>query len=243
MTAYAAVNGSRRINRSGRIHDQLSGIRVRSSRVGTLSVAPSEPITFDVFFDYLCPFVYRAAGLLDAVRRSGRRDVEVRWRYFSLTQVNSKDDGWTVWSAPASEDVRGRVAFAAAEAARRQDRFDDLHMPLLRARHRDRLDIDDPAVVQEAAVQAGLDLQRLRSDMADPDILEGLERDHRHAFAELGLFGTPTFVFADGASAYVRLADGGGDEAAVEVFDRLLSVAAAEPRILEVKRPRKPSPD
>src|SRR2546430_12337296 len=185
MTAYAAVNGSRRINRSGRIHDQLSGIRVRSSRVGTLSVAPSEPITFDVFFDYLCPFVYRAAGLLDAVRRSGRRDVEVRWRYFSLTQVNSKDDGWTVWSAPASEDVRGRVAFAAAEAARRQDRFDDLHMPLLRARHRDRLDIADPAVVQQVSVQDGLDIPRFRSDMSVPDTHVGFGQAHPDSVAAL----------------------------------------------------------
>jgi len=206
-------------------------------------VARSEPITFDVFFDYLCPFVYRAAGLLDAVRRSGRRDVEVRWRYFSLTQVNSKDDGWTVWSAPASEIVRGRVAFAAAEAARRQGRFDDLHMPLLWARHRDRLDIDDPAVVVQTAVDVGLDIERFRSDLADPKILDGLARDHSHAVGELGVFGTPTFVFADGASAYVRLADGVDESGALEVFDRLVAVAATERRILEIKRPRKPSTD
>ncbi len=206
-------------------------------------MARSEPITFDVFFDYLCPFVYRAAGLLDAVRRSGRRDVEVRWRYFSLTQVNSKDDGWTVWSAPASEIVRGRVAFAAAEAARRQGRFDDLHMPLLWARHRDRLDIDDPAVVVQTAVDVGLDIERFRSDLADPKILDGLARDHGHAVGELGVFGTPTFVFADGASAYVRLADGVDESGALEVFDRLVAVAATERRILEIKRPRKPSTD
>ena len=205
-------------------------------------MARSESITFDVFFDYLCPFVYRAAGLLDAVRRSGR-DVEVRWRYFSLTQVNSKDDGWTVWSAPASEIVRGRVAFAAAEAARRQGRFDDLHMPLLWARHRDRLDIDDPAVVVQTAVDVGLDIERFRSDLADPKILDGLARDHGHAVGELGVFGTPTFVFADGASAYVRLADGVDESGALEVFDRLVAVAATEPRILEIKRPRKPSTD
>jgi len=206
-------------------------------------VAPAEPITFDVFFDYLCPFVFRAAGLLDAVRRSGRRDLLVRWRYFSLTQVNSKDDGWTVWSAPGSENVKGRLAFAAAEAARRQGRFDDLHMPLLQARHRDRLDIDDPAVVEKVAADAGLDIGRFRSDLADPNILDGLARDHNQAVAELGVFGTPTFVFADGASAYVRLADGVDENGALEVFDRLVTVAAAEPRILEIKRPRRPAAD
>lgn len=202
-------------------------------------MAVSAPITVDVFFDYQCPFVYRAAGMLDAVRGSGRT-LHVGWRYFSLTQVNSKDDGWTVWGAPITEKVRGRLAFMAAEAARRQGRFDDIHMPLLEARHRDRLDLDDVAVVERVAVDAGLDLARFRGDLASPDLLEALRRDHRRAVAELGIFGTPTFVFADGASAYIRLSELLPGPAAVQVFDRIVSIAAGEPRILEIKRPRKP---
>ena len=198
----------------------------------------SERITFDVYFDYQCPFVYRVAGLLDAVRRSGR-DIDVRWRYFSLTQVNSKDDGWTVWSAPASEKVRGRLPFRAAEAARRQDRFDEFHLPLLLARHRDQLDIDQADVVEQVATAAGLDMERFRADLGDPTTLESLARDHTHAVAEFGVFGTPTLVFADGASAYVRLSETVNGTGAVELFDRLISVAAAEPRILEIKRPRR----
>ncbi|HKB18222.1 MAG TPA: DsbA family protein [Candidatus Dormibacteraeota bacterium] len=202
----------------------------------------SAPIAFDVFFDYQCPFVYRAAGLIDAVRRSGRRDIDVRWRYFSLTQVNSKDDGWTVWGASASDNVRGRLAFGAAEAARRQGRFADLHQPLLVARHRDRLDLDQVAVVEQVAAESGLDVERFRRDLADPRIYDALARDHSEAVSELGVFGTPTLVFADGASAYVRLSEPVEGEGAVEVFDRLLSVAASEPRILEIKRPRRPVP-
>lgn len=206
----------------------------------------TEPIKFEVFFDYLCPFVYRVAGMLEAVRGSSAERIEVGWRYFSLTQVNSKPndiqgDVWTVWDAPARETVKGRVAFKAAEAARRQGRFDDLHMPLLEARHRDQLDIDDEAVVQRVAADAGLDVARLRDDMAAPDILDVLARDHRHAVGELGVFGTPTFVFADGSAAYVRLSEPVEGTAAVDVFDRLLAVAAREPRILEIKRPRRPS--
>ena len=199
------------------------------------------PIKFDVFYDYICPFVYRVAGMLEDVRSSGARPIDVRWRYFSLTQVNSKDDGWTVWNAPASEKARGRLAFAAAEAARRQGSFDDLHMPLLDARHRDRLDLDDETVVERVAVDSGLDLERFRADLRDRDILDSLARDHCGAVAEHGVFGTPTFVFANGEAAYVRLGEPVQGDAAVQVFDRLLSVAAAEPRILEIKRPRKPS--
>jgi predicted DsbA family dithiol-disulfide isomerase len=199
------------------------------------------PTSFDVFFDYLCPFVYRVARMLDEVRSSGSRPIEVRWRYFSLTQVNSKDDGWTLWDAPTSETVRGRLAFKAAEAARRQGRFNDLHMPLLEARHRDRLDLDDETVIERVASDAGLDVERFVADLSAPGILDAVARDHREAVGEHGVFGTPTFLFANGASAYVRLAGPVDDGDAVGVFDRLMSIAAGEPRILEIKRPRRPS--
>jgi predicted DsbA family dithiol-disulfide isomerase len=204
-------------------------------------VVETEVIELEVFYDYFCPFVYRASLLLQNVGRT--RPLKVAWRYFSLAQVNSKDDGWTLWDAPATENIRGRMAFKAAEAARRQGRFDDLHMPLLLARHRDRLEIDQAEVVERVAVGAGLDLERFRKDVSDPDILESLARDHRRGVSQHGVFGTPTFVFPDGASAYVRLGEAldGGD--ATRVFDHLVSVAAREPSILEIKRPRKPTPD
>jgi predicted DsbA family dithiol-disulfide isomerase len=197
----------------------------------------------DVYYDYLCPFVYRASILLQNVGDSGEREIEVRWRFFSLTQVNSKDDGWTVWDAPESELVRGRHAFKAAEAARRQDGFEDFHMRLLRARHLDRIDIDDVAAVERVAEESGLDLDRFHRDVADPRILSALERDHRGAVAEHGVFGTPTLVFQGGPAAYVRLAEAPEVDDSLSLFDRLVSIAADEPRILEIKRPVKPSPD
>ena len=199
--------------------------------------------TFELFYDYRCPFVYRASLLLQNVRDSGERTLDVRWRYFSLAQVNSKDDGWTVWGAPESEFVKGRLAFKAAEAARRQDRFEDFHMPLLHARHRDRLDIDDVAIVERVAVEAGLDLDRFRKDVADPEIVHAIARDHQPAVKEHGIFGTPTFLFPSGAAAYVRLSEPPEGLDAVKIFDKIVSVAGDEPRILEIKRPNKPSPD
>ena len=223
---------------SGLIQRQLSGIRVSPTRVGVLLATEAEVMRFDVFFDYTCPFVYRAAEVIDKVQRSGDRALDVRWRYFSLAQVNSKDDGWTVWDAPESESVRGRLSFQAAEAARRQGRFEEMHWGLLRARHRDRLDIDGDAVYDLAAA-AGLDMDRFKADVADPSILKTLASDHTTAVEEHGVFGTPTFVFAGGEAAYVRLAPSALEDGAAEVLERVLAVAAAEPRILEIKRPHK----
>jgi predicted DsbA family dithiol-disulfide isomerase len=196
---------------------------------------------FELYYDYLCPFVYRASLLLANV--AAERDPQVHWRYFSLTQVNSKDEGWTVWGAPAGDRVRGRLAFKAAEAARRQDRFEALHAALLNARHRSRLDIDDIHVVEPVAEESGLDLDRFRRDLDDPTILEALARDHTQARTQHGVFGTPTFVFPNGASAYIRLADAPGGAEALDLFDSLMRMAADEPRVLEIKRPVRPSPD
>ena len=196
-------------------------------------------IELEVFYDYNCPFVYRAATMLANV--SDAREVRVTWRYFSLTQVNSREEGWTVWGANGTEPVRGRLAFKAAEAARRQDRFDELHPALLKARHQDRLDLDDMHVIERIANEAGLDMERFRRDIAEPDILASLAQDHTQAAAELGVFGTPTLVFAGGGSAYVRLADAPEAADAVRIFDSLIAVAAREPRILEIKRPVKPT--
>jgi predicted DsbA family dithiol-disulfide isomerase len=206
-------------------------------------VVESDVIQFEVFYDYMCPFVYRASVLLQNLGRSPNPRLNVTWRYFSLTQVNSKDDGWTVWDAPASEPARGRLAFKAAEAARRQDRFDDFHMPLLEARHRDRLDIDQIEVIERVAVDCGLEIERFRKDLADPRILESLKRDHTQAISVHGVFGTPTFVFSDGAAAYIRLAEAPDLKESKRVFERLVSIVADEPSILELKRPRKPTPD
>jgi len=135
---------------------------------------------FELYYDYLCPFVYRASLLLANV--AAERPIDVQWRYFSLAQVNTKEEGWTVWAAPAAEQVRGRLAFKAAEAARRQDRFDPFHANLLGARHQDRLDIDDAKVVEQVAEESGLDLERFRHDLDDPAILDALARDHKQGF-------------------------------------------------------------
>lgn len=202
-------------------------------------------IELDLFYDYNCPFVYRSARMLENVAASGQREVNVGWRYFSLTQINHVQDPdsapWTVWGAPEDEPVKGRLAFKAAEAARRQDGFARLHMNLLHARHRDRLDIESPQVVEHVARDSGLDMERFRRDLTDPTIIEALERDHTRARADHGVFGTPTFVFGGGGAAYVRLREAPEAADAVRIFDSIAAVTGGEPSILEIKRPVPPT--
>jgi predicted DsbA family dithiol-disulfide isomerase len=176
--------------------------------------------------------------LLLRAREQGR-DFDVSWRYFSLTQVNNNEEGWTAWGAPEEEQVRGRLAFKAAEAARRQGAFEPLHMPLLEAKHVHQRSLEDPEVVRGVAREAGLDLGRFEQDLAAPGILDALARDHQAAVSEHGVFGTPTFVFPDGASAYVRVRPAPEGEQALTLFDELLRTIGGRPYLLEIKRPVK----
>lgn len=179
--------------------------------------------------------------LLQRVSESGERDLEVRWRYFSLAQVNSQEEGWTIWgAAEADPAARGRLAFRAAEAARRQGRFLELHMALLEARHEHRRDLDDPQVIEQLAGEAGLEMDRFRRDMADPSILEALAEDHQAAVSELGVFGTPTFHLPDRGVAYVRVRPAPEGGAALELFDQLVRIVGEEPYLVELKRPPRP---
>jgi predicted DsbA family dithiol-disulfide isomerase len=178
--------------------------------------------------------------LLRRVSESGARDLRVRWRYFSLTQVNNQEGGWTIWDASAEDPAaRGRLAFQAAEASRRQDRFDTFHAALLEARHMEGLDLDDGAVIEEVAGLAGLDMDRFRSDLADPSWQQALARDHQEAVDQLGVFGTPTFHLPGRGAAYVRVRPAPEGEAALRVFDQIVSITGEEPYFLELKRSRR----
>ncbi|HEX6348462.1 MAG TPA: DsbA family protein [Candidatus Dormibacteraeota bacterium] len=181
--------------------------------------------------------------MLQRVKETGSRDFQVRWRYFSLSQVNSKVEGWTIWGDRDGEgDFRGRASFMAAEAARRQDRFEPFHMELLRQRHEVGRPIDDPEALNAAATVAGLDLGRFERDRKDPATLQMLAADHQEAVTRHWIFGTPTFVMAGGESAYVRVRPAPEDPSeAVALFDDLVDLVGRRPYVLEVKRPNKPA--
>jgi predicted DsbA family dithiol-disulfide isomerase len=94
-------------------------------------------------------------------------------------------------------------------------------------------------VIEEVALQAGLDLGRFRSDLTDPFLLEALARDHQEAVDQLGVFGTPTFHLPGRGAAYVRVRPAPEGEAALRVFDQVVSITAEEPYFLELKRSRR----
>ena len=114
-------------------------------------------------------------------------------------------------------------------------------LAMLRARHEDRKDLSDENVILDAARTAGLDMARFREDMKDPTIIPETGKSHMEAVEEHGVFGVPTFIFPNGASAFVK-AYVPPDEDAVSMFEDLTDVMSKWKFIGEVKRPQPPWP-
>ena len=87
---------------------------------------------------------------LAKVREQTGNPIEVDWQPFSLSQVNNKD-GDNVWERP--EVISGEdpmlLAHKAGLAVKRQGKeaFESYFMALLKARHEDKADLNDQAVI------------------------------------------------------------------------------------------------
>lgn len=131
-------------------------------------------VTIVEYSDFQCPFCGRAHPLLvDALREfSGR--VKLVFKHY-----------------PLSGHVRAMPAARAAEAARLQGKFWEMHDLLFE--HQSAL--EDPDFERYAA-QLGLDLVRFRADLASAEVQHRIEADRAQG-ATVGVEATPT-LFLNG---------------------------------------------
>ena len=168
----------------------------------------------------------------------------MRWSYFPLEQVNSAEGPeWKLWEQPDSHRSRGRPAFQAAIAARNQGEaaFERFHMALLQARHAENQDHWKRTTLLAAAKEAELDLERFEREMTDRSLLPKIGEDYTKAREVHGVFGTPTFVFPNGASGYLKMLPPAPPEESVTIFEEFVRTIRDRPYISEIKRPTKPS--
>ncbi len=132
---------------------------------------PSADVTVVVFTDYQCPICRGKDGALEAARRA---DPHVRVVY--------KD--WPIFGEAS------RNAARVALAAQLQGRYGAAHRALMTTHRR-----LDGAAVREVVAAAGVDLQRLDSDLAAHDAAIDAQLK-RHAFEawSLGIEGTPAYL-------------------------------------------------
>ena len=182
---------------------------------------------------------------LDRVQKASPGTLDVTWKNFSLEQVNSKEGPeWKVWEEKGLDEARALLASVAGEAAKRQggEAFDRFHLALLTARHGGgRVALNEVDSLVKVAEDAGLDAAQFRKDLDDPGLVKIVADDHENSTGNLGAFGTPTFVFDNGQSAYVKTFIPPEDES-LEAFENFLGLFSQRSYIGEVKRPQPPWP-
>ncbi|MBA3451309.1 MAG: DsbA family protein, partial [Chloroflexia bacterium] len=179
----------------------------------------------------------------DVQGQLGEDRVRVSWKFFPLDQVNAPPDAeFPIWDLPSDRRSRGRDSLHAAAAARRQSpaAFDKFHAALLTLKHEEGEDHGRRETLDQAAARAGLDRERFDADLADRSLLLEIRDDYLLARNELGVFGTPTFVFADEQSAYLQLMPPPPPDEAVALWDDFVRLVGRTPSLREIKRPRKP---
>ena len=176
----------------------------------------------------------------------GEEPLEVTWKPLSLAQINQKtgDPDYRAWAEPDENLDQSLWGLRAGQAARRQgeDALRAFLPLLLNARHQERAELNDTALLQRLAGEAGLDVDRFTADLNDRSTLDEIAESHTHAVEELGVFGTPTFVFEGGGSAFLKLIRPQENEQALSAFNSLLGLMRDEVFVGEVKRPQPPWP-
>lgn len=136
--------------------------------------ADHAPVTVVVFSDFQCPYCGQAHPLLARLLREHRDRLRLAFKHF-----------------PLAGHPRAMVAARAAEAARLQGRFWEMHDQLFE--HQQALEDAD---LERYAGDVGLDLAKFRADLAAAEVQARIDADRAQG-AALGIEGTPT-LFVDG---------------------------------------------
>jgi hypothetical protein len=183
-------------------------------------MAPS----FDVTWDYLCPFARNAHEHLAAALAAGA-EWEVRFRFFSLAQAHMGEAGTPVWAEPAGHP--GVLAGLSGIVVREKypEHFLDAHIALFSARHDQAEDLRDQDVLVKALDSAGLNgTEVLREAMSGWPAARA-RAEHDEAVQRWNVFGVPTFISGEKA-VFVRLMSrpDGDAKLAEATIDRLVDL-------------------
>jgi 2-hydroxychromene-2-carboxylate isomerase len=190
----------------------------------------------DFHFDVMCPWAYQTSKWIREAAKV--RDINVRWRFFSLEEVNRQEGKKHPWERPWSYGWSMlRVAAKLRRGTDGNSAVDRFYAAAGRALHEDGLKVHTPEGVAEALRTAGLDPTFVDAAIADETTHADVRADHE-ALIALGGYGVPTLILDGKAPLYgpVITPAPAGEEAG-RLWD--LVVGWAEfPHLYEVRRPK-----
>jgi DSBA-like thioredoxin domain len=181
---------------------------------------------FAITWDYRCPFARNAHEHVALALADGA-GWEVTFLPFSLSQVHVPEGGTPVWEDP--DKASDLLALSSGLVVRDQypDRFLEAHVALFSARHDEKRDLREAAVVADVLERAGVPGDKVVAEVESGAVMTALRQAHEDAARDWGVFGVPTFIVGDRA-VFVRVTTRPDGDAAsarhtiegvVELFD------------------------
>jgi 2-hydroxychromene-2-carboxylate isomerase len=188
----------------------------------------------DFHFDVMCPWAYQASRWIREVRRL--TDLDVRWRFFSLEEINRVEGKKHPWEREWSY---GWSMMRIGALLRREDEalLDAWYERAGRALHEEARQPHRPEVAAEVLAELGLDPAIVGRAIADPTTHDDVRADHDRVVAAGG-WGVPTLFFPDGQCLFgpVIVEPPEGDEA-LALWDHVQDWLRF-PRLYEIHRPK-----
>ena len=145
----------------------------------------------DFHFDIMCPYAYQTSLWMRDVR--DQLDLDVRWRFFSLEEINRSDGKKHPWERQWSY---GWSMMRVAAMLRRidPDLLDQWYEAAGTALHVEGLKPHRREVAEHLVAQMGLDPSLVGQAIEDPTTNDEVKAEHDRVVA-LGGWGVPTLVF------------------------------------------------
>lgn len=176
-----------------------------------------------------------------------KQDLYFEWRHFQLEEAKNTDGlNMKIWDKKDLTVTKSLLASVCAESAKLQGKilFERFHFELLNARHNSypRLQLNDFNELLNIAIDVGLDKKKFINDFNNIQMLKNVEKDHNIAVEKYGVFGTPTLVFENNKSVFIKTFIPKNMKDSILFFDYLIKIFRDMPFVGELKRPQPPWP-
>jgi 2-hydroxychromene-2-carboxylate isomerase len=196
--------------------------------------APTRPSGVDFHLDIMCPYAFQTSLWIREVRKE--TGLDVRWRFFSLEEVNREEGKKHPWDREWSYGW-SMMRIGAYLRRTDMDLLDRWYLEAGTALHLHRRKPHRPEVAEELLSEMGLDPSIVRAAIADPTTGDEVRAEHETVVAKGG-FGVPTLVFDDGQALFGPvLVHPPSGEKAVRLWD-LVTGWLEFPTTYELQRPK-----
>jgi 2-hydroxychromene-2-carboxylate isomerase len=194
------------------------------------------PTAVSFHFDIMCPWAFQTSLWMREVR--DRTGVEVRWRFFSLEEINRAEGKKHPWEREWSY---GWSMMRIGALLRRDDPalLDAWYEAAGAALHVHGRKPHEPAVARALLAELDLDPDLVDKAITDDSTHDEVRAEHEAVLA-VGGWGVPTLIFDDGQAFFgpVIVEPPTGD-AAVRLWD-LVCGWRELPHLYELQRPKRP---